>query len=443
MDNIGNFLRSVSYEDFSFPSYMVANIDAFSRNEPPEPIYTVETTHRVYRVGKKCILGALSVFFPLYGLYRLIHVLSGKIIVPAQNNKNHLIERLSLTQALCGLEITGTFHDGNQEKTVYLFKTIIKDQKGGISFVRRVNNSIELRQPLEENKSNNYFVPKRICILVDGEKIDAWILGRKKTLNNRRWTLYSNGNAGTIENTLAFGCKELVKQMDHLESNLLFYNYQGVGGSEGRATRNGIINAHKAMLQFLEDEILGIGANVIIQDGWSLGGGVLGEAMKTHSPKDGIKYLCIQRMCFSKLSRVPKPLFGKLIRFFAWEIETLSSAEILEQKNIVQIIIQKGRVHELHAVIEHDRVISGQASLAFELQNKAWNLKKFILISCNHFNVYEVSSIDPESRLVFATDEEKETQFKRLIKVKKSQENQEILDAIQEALEPDFVGFPH
>lgn len=336
MENIQKFINAVSASDFDYSQYLSSHREEFiSKKSPSEPSYKVETTSKAARIATEIILGILSVVFLPYGLYRLMHLIAGKIIVPAQWRGDH--------------------HELRK------------------AFVDRLAN----------DKSANSLVAKRISVMVNGNKIDAWILGRKDTLNNKRWTLISDGNNATVEGRLS-NLNDINKKIDELGTNILLYNYQGVGASEGWATREGIVDAHKAMVSFLEDE----GAKEIIQWGVSIGGGVLGHAMKNHKMKEGVKYVFVKEQTFSKISKVPGPFLGGLIRFFGWELSSVSSSKKLENEKKPEIILQTANTMDCLTPenVKHDGVIPKEGAHAFNILNSSqkWSHKKIIGLRAGH-----------------------------------------------------------
>jgi len=205
------------------------------------------------------------------------------------------------------------------------------------------------------------------------------ILGKRENLKDRRWMLFSNGHGGLYEHFACGNLHGILDKIDELGTNILFYNYQGVGASEGHATRDGIVDAHRAMLKFLEDEVQ---AKEIIQWGTSLGGGVQGRVMKTHQCKEGVRYVCLKDQTFSKISKVPGPFLGFLIRIFGWELSSMSSSSKLEKLERAEIIVQDAKTidPEEPGDINHDGVIPDNGSLAKDLllRAKNWTHKKFI-----------------------------------------------------------------
>ncbi len=354
MESIQSFIKNASSGSYSISEYLKSE-ELLSEKTPQTPAYTVETTSRVQRIALEIILGILSVLFFPYGIYRLVHILGGLEIVRAQ------------WMPQCRMP---------------------RDK-----FIKRLQeNAIE-----DPAKS---LVLKRISISVDGRLIDAMIFGKRENLENKRWTLVSNGNSMSIEVGLTKGYEELLRQVNELGTNILLYNYQGVGGSEGWSTRDGIINAHKACVRFLEDETEGVGAEELIQWGISIGGGVQGLAMASHPPKKGIKHVLLKNQTFSEISKVPGHFLGGIIKMFGWEIGTNASSEMMEEKGIPEIILQTASnfTHVKAEDILDDGLISDASSYAKDLLQKKtkWMHKKFIGLKighCKHFNRHERKKI--------------------------------------------------
>lgn len=225
------------------------------------------------------------------------------------------------------------------------------------------------------------WVYKRITIAVDGYEIDAMIMGKPSTLNNGKWLLQSNGNDELYEEIIHechFNQKNHFNEMlSSIESNAIFFNYPGVGSSSGMPNRKAMAKAYRAMLTFLEDSKRGIGASTIIGYGFSIGGGVQGEALRTHQLKDGIKYVFIKDRSFSDLSKVVSTLtcrlLGFLVRVLGWNISSVESSKNLEAPEIIiqscsRVNNQECWPHDIFRNfedIQDDGVIHHQASLAW------------------------------------------------------------------------------
>ena len=97
--------------------------------------------------------------------------------------------------------------------------------------------------------------------------------------------------------------------------NAIVFNYPGVGASSGLPNRQAMAKTYRAMLNFLEDRTNGIGATEIIGYGHSIGGGVQGDALKTHELKKDVKYVFVKSRTFSDLSTTASLLMAKPFGF--------------------------------------------------------------------------------------------------------------------------------
>ena len=304
------------------------------------PIYTHNTENKIWRVAKEIFS---VIIFPI-GIYNLIHSVAGKIIVPAS------------APAILG---------------------------------RSSNYANSSRQNI---KLNGEWKVKRISVEVDGYIIDATILGKTSTLGNGRWVLSSNGNGEFYEDKLQD--KSFKQILSQLKGNAIVFNYPGVGSSTGMPNRAAMAKAYRAMLNFLEDQEKGIGAKEIIGYGHSIGGGVQGDALRSHELKQGVKYVFVKRQTFSDLSttasHITNRFLGFLVKVFGWNISSVESSKKLKAP---EIIMQTANVTEYTDIsknpekIRHDGVIPAESSLAKKLlENKQSFLgnKYFMGISEGH-----------------------------------------------------------
>lgn len=278
-----------------------------------KPIYTYTTENKVWRFAKDIFS---VIIFPI-GLYRLIHSLAGKIIVPAS-----LYDHADL---------------------------------------KRKNINL-----IDEWKL------KRISIEVDGYIIDATIMGKASTLGNGRWLLSSNGNCEFYEDKLRDDSFKHI--LSELNGNAIVFNYPGVGSSTGMPNRNAMAKAYCAMLKFLEDQENGIGAKEIIGYGHSIGGGVQGDALLCYPLKQDVKYCFVKRQTFSDLdttvSHLMHRLLGFLVKVLGWNMSSVESSKKLKAP---EIIMQTADVSEYEDIsgqsqkIKDDGVIPAEASLAKKL----------------------------------------------------------------------------
>jgi hypothetical protein len=332
---------------YNQPDYLTVTRNEFAQSQPLSVSYTCNTESKITRIAKQIF----SVIFFIIGVYKLLHILIGKTFLPAP------------TTSLFG-------------------------QKDTTADVQRLATSLH-----EEWKY------KRFTIEVDGYKIDAAIMGTAQTLNNGKWLLHSNGISSRYEGTLG---SSIFKQiLSELNSNAIVFNYPGVGASSGPPNKETMIKAYRAMLTFLEDKKNGIGAKEIIGYGFSLGGGIQGEALKTHRLKKDVDYVFVKDRTFSKLNHVIKkslPILSFLAKILGWDMDSIESSKKLQAP---EIIIQSADTDcyillKNSSRIIHDGVIPAEASIAKTLlddQTCPKQEKVFIGIPEKHGNKLESTHV--------------------------------------------------
>lgn len=259
----------------------------------------------------------------------------------------------------------------------------------------------------------NRHIFKRITVEVDGYKVDALIIGKKATIQNRKWVLVSNGSNEFYEKIPAHSTpkkgigsfkedSDIVKIADNLESNLLIFNYPGVQSSSGLPSRKAVSKAYRAMLNFLEDK-KGIGANEIVGYGLCLGGAAQAEALEVHRLKSGIKYIFIKDRTFSNITSLI--FYGSfssksylllaiiIAKVFGWNMNCANSSrrlsvpEIIIQHSDEDSPIDEGSVIKDCARIRGDGLIEKKSSLAkylLEHQQKLTGSKAFLGTTADH-----------------------------------------------------------
>jgi len=409
MSPVNSIISQLSSVDYSFAHYYADNKKELESNEAPiKPVYTYETTSKVARIASEIFNWVLSFVFLPYGIYRLLHWVAGRHIVPAQTDPYAGILRKKLLKALLGTPPRKfTYNNNNFRKSFMPHQKIAEHQQ----------NLKEADPETYSKHTSELLMAKRISVVVDGKKIDAMMFGKKGNLNNKKWVLVSNGNGSTLESTLAFNSTTVVEQVNKLGFNFLIYNYQGIAGSEGWVTRNTMVNTHRGMLRFLEDNKRGIGAKKIIQLGVSIGGGVQGQAMRAHKLLKSIKYVFVKYLTFSCISKVPRnPILALLLRIFGWEFSSTYSSKRLEKKKKPEIVIQKAQKlnPSKASMIEGDGLIHKKSAHAYNLlsEKTKWKHKKFIGVSVQHFET-------PKERI----------------------ERDKIINTIKESLSRDYQGF--
>jgi len=218
------------------------------------------------------------------------------------------------------------------------------------------------------------------------------IVGKAATLDNGRWVLASNGNGAFYEDGLAEGAD--VKQiLSAVNGNAIVFNYPGVGSSSGLPNRQAMANTYRAMLNLLEDQEKGIGAKEIIGYGHSIGGGVQGDALKTHELNKDVKYVFVKSRTFSDMSTIASlltnKLLGFLVKILGWNMDSVESSKKLQAPEIIMQTANVFGYKELNNSVEilDDGVIPAQASLAKALlddENCPKENKVFIGMPENH-----------------------------------------------------------
>ena len=230
---------------------------------------------------------------------------------------------------------------------------------------------------------------KRLTVEVDGYNIDAVVTGRASTFGNGKWVLDSNGNGEYYEGKLdGFEFKQFLTDMD---SNGIVFNYPGVGASSGAPNRYAMAKAYRAILNFLENEIK---AKQIVGRGYSIGGGVQGDALNDHELKEGIKYVFIKIKTFTDLataaSYVTLPILGFLVKILGWNMGSVESSKKLKAPEIIvqtASVIDHEELKDASKIID-DGVIAYAASLAKALLDDETcpkHNKTFFGVSSNHF----------------------------------------------------------
>ena len=192
-------------------------------------------------------------------------------------------------------------------------------------------------------------------------------------MQQRQWVLASLGNGALYEDQLS--CDgELKAILSKTQANGIVFNYPGVGASTGSPNRKAMEKAYRVVLAFLEDDKKGIGAKQIIGYGYSIGGGVQGDALKVHKLKKGIKYVFVKSKTFSNMSKLVTSLMksrilGFLIKPIGWNMGSIESSKKLQAS---EITMQTANVETYELLndsskIKFDEVIRVEGSLAKEL----------------------------------------------------------------------------
>jgi len=334
-------LLSGTHAFYTQSNYLEATQADFASSTCLPASYTSNTEIKIVRIAKLILS---IIIFPI-GIYKLIHGLIGKIVVLSSNIK---------------------------------IKTVDEDRSN-------INLDYDWKY-------------KRITIAIDGYKIDAMIVGKPSTFNNGRWVLASNGNGELYEETLVYD-SQFRQILSEIKGNGIVFNYPGVGSSTGLPNRKAMANAYRAMLNFLEDQKIGIGAKEIIGYGHSIGGGVQGDALNEHELKPNVKYVFVKNKTFSNLSTTVSCLLcrpiGFLIWIFGWNIDSVNSSKKIQVPEIIiQTTCEKVDAKEIgdSSNIVCDGPIHAKASLAKALLDDPScpkDQKTFIGTNKNHNSSFD------------------------------------------------------
>ncbi len=313
-----NFISLID-QRFKDSSYLLKTKREFVQKPSVSPFYQLKTKERTSNVSQKIFAGLLP-----------LKALAERCILPAS--------MLSITR-------------GKHQS----FFPFIKQKY----FPEKISDHADLPEEQKKDYGNGWKY-KRFTVRVDGLNIDATVMAQESTLHNGRWVLNSLGNIQLYEQKIknSWRLKRILKQTG---SNAVLFNYPGVESSSGEPRTKTLVKAYQTMLKFLETEVK---AKEIIGYGYSIGGGVQGESLKTHSFKDGIRYLFIKDRSFSSLARVVSSWtgLGFLLPALGWSLNSIDSSRRLSSLGIPEIIMQTTGIDRRTLV--SDGVISVNASQA-------------------------------------------------------------------------------
>lgn len=261
-----------------------------------------------------------AIVFPV-GICRLmkhgLHKFAGKLIVPAQNNKDE-----------------DAYITSGREALISQFK----------------GKEVTLETP-------------------DGIHLDGiYIPGQKHTASNNRTIIYFNGNGEHFEHQgldiqhpfLKLMLPRNLSQMTKKGYNVLLFNYRGVGRSQSYSTRPGLILDGETAYQYVHKQ-LNVPEKNIVLFGHSLGAAVATKVASLHPETKP----CNERS-FSSLSKEVEELLGssiigkiaaKLISCIDWELDSFRLWKNMKNKKWCvyhpkdQMIIKRAQMH--HALVEH------------------------------------------------------------------------------------------
>ena len=226
---------------------------------------------------------------------------------------------------------------------------------------------------------------KRVSIQANGCLVDTLVVGKKETLGNGRFIIFSNGNGEVYEARRG----EYLKLADELQANIIFYNYASTGRSGGLLPNHeAMLASHQAIHAFAREKL---GAKEIIDFGHSIGGGIQGENLKTMPLDEGVKYVFVKHMTFATLSEQAQAMVGiagAAIPYLNWDYSSVESSKALQHPEIIiQQGNQEGEMEQVEQLTERDPVILGEKSLAkalFEDSECPKEERSFVLVTEGH-----------------------------------------------------------
>ncbi len=223
------------------------------------------------------------------------------------------------------------------------------------------NDVKEMDEEGKVNLRNNGFYFREISLHKSGTTYVGMVIGYPPIIGNRKWAIHALGNNQPLETIIYEAAYKNWKN----GCNTLLINGPGVSKSGGFPTRYQLGAGFEAGLQFLEKEVK---ATHIIFKGFSLGNGMMSEAVLNHTFLKNVRYLGVSDRTFGRLSAIAAYLYGVIatVVFYSTgtELDGISAAKKLSDLEIKQIIIQHSGKDG-----SNDGIIPHPVSLASAIRN--------------------------------------------------------------------------
>jgi hypothetical protein len=249
-----------------------------------------------------------------------------------------------------------------------------------------------IKQIRKNALSSGSCVFKKITFVIDGNKIDATLMGERDKLTNGKWITHAIGNDRCYETEMHEG-SQTSQLMNAMDANVILFNYPGIGESKGLPTRDLMVASQRAVFDYLQKEV---GATEITAVGSSLGGGVQAVALDGYTFNEGVTVKSVKMQTFTKLSDKAASQSGLIGRacakFFGWEMDVVSSSERLKIPEVILQTGMSGKLTTLDSVdnVYDDGAFTPQVSLAHGLlQNQINQNKKFVSFPRPHMAVLQ------------------------------------------------------
>lgn len=227
-----------------------------------------------------------------------------------------------------------------------------------------------------KNLIENNFLVQKIKLYKSGVEYDG-ILVSHPDIDQKKWTIRALGNCMAMERYI----ESIATENFSNGSCTLLVNPSSVGSSGGWPTRYQLGAGLEAGMQLLEKHFT---ATHILLDGFSIGWGILSEAILTHdfseAKKQGTHYLAVSRVPFSTLANIAAKVSAIakfLCHLCGMDLDGIEASKKLTREGIPQIIIQHTSPH----ADDSDGVIPDDVSLAYALRLRGIHTDKILLES--------------------------------------------------------------
>jgi len=218
-----------------------------------------------------------------------------------------------------------------------------------------------------EGMKSPYLV-RQIILEKEGRRYRALMIVTAHSLKCRNWVLHAPGNGIPIEYCAEHYARYYTQDQN---ANLLIVQGPGAGGNDGEVPTTDLGEPCELALSCIETHFK---AKNIILSGHSLGGASIGQAIKQHTfNTKKYNYIVVRQMTFDSTGNMGYRWVGFnkwftcsclgrmaewLVKWTDCHIDNVEASRILQEKQIVEIIIQAGE----------DEVIPQEAFLSQALQ---------------------------------------------------------------------------
>ncbi len=306
---------------YNQPDYLETTRRDFAQAAPLPAHYIAKVDDKVKEIAwDKLVVLKVVVGTAIVGMFSL--ALLFRVVA---NGRRNSVRNLLITQALA---------------IVWLSPILV------LKKIRWQANSLRAKIPLEGD-----WKYKRITVEVNGDKVDATLVGRASTLNNGRWVL-ATGYEDKLTSNRSF-----MQLLSEVQGNAVIFNYPELGNPT---------KAYRVMLAFLEDQKKGIGAQEIVGYSYRFEGVVQADVLKTHELKKDVRYVFVKNKTFSYWDLLLPPTLNKIRQ---WVMPFGNPADSSKQLQAPEIILQAANVESYEELkesskIRDDGMLKAKATLA-------------------------------------------------------------------------------